>query len=53
MKHLEGLIPKPATSISNGKHQLLIRTLQAPCVIGGANVDTYFRDTFSTRFNQA
>ena len=35
MERLGMIIPKPATSTSNGKHQLLTRMLQVPCVLGG------------------
>ena len=35
MERLVMIIPKPTTSTSNGKHQLLTRMLQAPRVLGG------------------
>ena len=42
MKHSDGLIPKPATFTSNGKHQLLTRMPQAPCVLRGLMLIPFF-----------
>ena len=42
MKHLDGLIPKPATSTSNGKHQLLTHMPQVSCMLEGLMLTSIF-----------
>ena len=47
------LIPKPTTSTSNGKYQLLTCMLQAPCMLGGLMLIPIFVTHFlRAQFNQ-
>ena len=48
MKRLDGLILKLTTFTSSGKHQLLTLHAASATRARGANVNTRFRDTFST-----
>ena len=54
MEILGELIPKPATSTSNGKHQLLTHMAQASCVRRGLMLILIFMTHFvQAQFNQA